>query len=526
MLSVAHSPHAGRVPARHAAFPQIVFLCLLAVCLAAPGRAAATPTKSPTRKERKEGDAPHAEAPDGEASQAAGHGRHPHVAWALPFILLLAGIALLPIIPGTAHWWESNRHRLVVAVALSAVAAGNYLFRDYGYHTAEPGLASLGLMLKHALLDDYVPFITLLFSLYVISGGIAFRGDIPARPPINTAFLTIGALAASFIGTTGVAMLLIRPLLRVNSRRRHVRHTVIFFIFLVCNVGGCLLPVGDPPLFLGYLRGVPFLWTLHLLPQWALTVALLLAIYFVWDSILYRFEDKNDLRKDTEETEPFQLLGRHNLYLLGGVVLAVALLSPGRRFLGTPWRLPNIFLREIVLIALALASLRYTPRRVRAANDFNFLAMAEVACLFIGVFITMQVPLEILRNMGPTLGLTEAWQYFWATGALSSFLDNAPTYVVFFEMAKTMPHAGVEAIALARSAPGSATLIPANLLAAVSCGAVFMGAITYLGNGPNFMVRSIANHSGVRMPSFFGYMLYSLTILVPVLLVVSWVFFS
>ena len=450
----------------------------------------------------------------------------PHLAWTLPFLAMLLSIALLPVIPLTQHWWERNRHRLAVAMALSAVTCGYYLFRDFGYHYAPPGIASLALVLKHALLEDYLPFITLLFSLYVISGGIAFRGDIAATPATNTAVLAVGALAASLIGTTGVAMLMIRPLLRINRERKYVRHTVIFFIFLVCNIGGCLLPVGDPPLFLGYLRGVPFWWTLTLAPQWAVSVALVLAIYFVWDSVIYRREPPEARALDNATREPFAMEGRINLWFLGGVVLSVAFLVPNRHFLGLPWMLPNLYLREIVMVSLALASIRMTSRRIRAANDFNYLAITEVGCLFVGIFITMQVPIEILSDMGPNLGLSMPWHFFWVTGSLSSFLDNAPTYVVFFELARTIPvEAGVSMIGLTRGLHGMPSEIPAALLAATSCGAVFMGALTYLGNGPNFMVRSIARHAGIKMPSFFGYMLYSVAILVPVFLVVTWMFF-
>jgi len=292
-----------------------------------------------------------------------------------------------------------------------------------------------------------------------------------------------------------------------------VRHTVIFFIFLVCNCGGCLLPIGDPPLFLGYLRGVPFTWTLSLWPQWLAVNIILLVIYYLWDSVAYHRETPRDIRRDETQVKSLELRGEINFAFLLGVVLSVAFLIPEKHLFGNE-NLPIVplYFREIMQMIFVAMSLKYSPKGVRAENKFNYTAIGEVAALFIGIFITMQVPLEILHQKGAQMGLTEPWQFFWITGALSSFLDNAPTYVVFFETAKTLPVAdGISVVAG----------LPEELLVAISLGAVFMGANTYIGNGPNFMVKSIAEQSGIKMPSFFGYMAYSVGILVPVLILVT-----
>lgn len=442
-----------------------------------------------------------------------------HPAWAAPFVLLLLAIAVLPLIPATAHWWHRNSSKLLVSCLLGLVALAYYLFW-HSFHENDSGLASVGALLHHAVLEEYFPFIVLLFALYTIAGGIELRGDLPARPATNTAFLAVGAAVASLVGTTGAAMLLVRPLLRTNRERKHVVHTVVFFIFAVCNCGGLLLPIGDPPLFLGYLRGVPFEWTLKLFPQWAFVNGLLLATYFVWDRRVYRTETVTDVRSDESQVERLRLRGGWNLLLLGGVVACVAFLDPNRPVVGTSWT-PAPFVREILMLGLAAASYlvpAITPRGLRARVRFDFTAIVEVACLFIGIFVTMQVPLEILNDPATVaaLGVDRPMEFFWATGALSAALDNAPTYVVFFETARNVADAPAPLVA-----PG----ISESLLAAISCGAVFLGAMTYIGNGPNFLVKAIAEQSGVKMPSFFGYMRYSLLVLGPILAVTSLVFF-
>lgn len=443
--------------------------------------------------------------------------------WAvLPFAGLLLAIAILPLIQATGHWWHANRNKFMVALALSLVTLGYYGLVHPGHVTdhfghgglSAPGLDTVLTVLGNALLAEFIPFIILLFSLYVISGGINVSGDLPAHPGVNVAFLGLGALLASFIGTTGAAMMLIRPLLTTNQERKHKVHTVIFFIFVVCNCGGLLLPIGDPPLFLGYLLGVPFTWTLKLWPYWLGVNATLLIIYFIWDQIMYRREPPSALVKDETQIRPLRITGLINVPLIVGVVLAVALMVPGKPFLNTSF-VPPLFFREMLMMGLVVYSLLITRPETRRLNRFDYTAILEVAALFFGIFICMQIPIEILHARGPALGLDTPFSFFWATGALSSFLDNAPTYVVFFETATTLPVTGPLVLL------GGGRQILDVFLVAVSLGAVFMGANTYIGNGPNFMVKSIAEQSGIRMPSFFGYMGYAMLVLMPIWLVLS-----
>ncbi len=457
------------------------------------------------------------------ASGGESHGAGPSISsllvWSIPFALLLLSIAILPLMHATEHWWEHNRSKLIVSGSLALLICGYYLMRGTGFH-GDAGVPSLLKVLHHSVIGDYIPFMVLLFSLYTISGGIRLTGDVPAHTGTNTFILFIGAMLASFIGTTGASMVLIRPLLQINSERKYVKHTVIFFIFLVSNVGGSLLPVGDPPLFLGYLKGVPFLWTLQLWPIWLTCVVILLVAYWAMDSYFYKKEDQASIRLDETQIEPLRLQGKVNLLLLVGVVMAVGILVPGKSLPGTDWVIPN-YLREIVQLGLVGLSMVLTPKQVRTDNQFNFTAIGEVACLFIGIFITMQVPIELLAIKGPELGLTQPAHFFWAAGSLSSFLDNAPTYVVFFETAKTLPAvAGMEMLSL----PGGIQ-IAVPLLKAIALGSVFMGANTYIGNGPNFLVKSIAEGRGVKMPSFFGYMAWSGAILIPTFIVITLIFF-
>ncbi len=430
-----------------------------------------------------------------------------------PFVGLLLAIAVFPVIPGVAHWWESNRNRLLVSLGFGAATVVYYL--------ATAGGEKVLAVLDHALMQEYIPFIVLLFSLYVISGGISLQGDLAAHPITNTAFLAIGAAIASVIGTTGASMLLIRPLLQTNSERRHVRHTVIFFIFLVSNVGGCLLPTGDPPLFLGYLRGVPFLWTLSLWKEWAFACFILLVIYFVWDCIAHKKETIRDIARDESQRTPLTLNGKRNIAWLFAIVLTAALIKPGEPVPVFGFR-AFPYCRELLMLIFTAVSVPTTPRRIREDNRFTYHAILEVAALFVGIFICMQTPIEILKSSGAALQpyLASPDHFFWATGMLSSALDNAPTYVVFLQTAASMtPTDAVHTVTLA---DGSRVL--AESLTAVSLGAVFMGANTYIGNGPNFMVRSIAEQSGVKMPSFFGYMAYSGAILIPVFILISILF--
>lgn len=445
----------------------------------------------------------------------------------IPFVGLLGCIAAFPLMGFTAHWWESNANRFLVAAGLGAVTLAYYAFlyhhpveRHFIWHGfTEPvsGVMNWALswtVLQNAIFAEYIPFIVLLFSLYTICGGIRISGDLPAHPLTNTIFIAIGGLLASFIGTTGAAMVLIRPLLETNAERKHVAHTVVFFIFVVCNCGGCLLPIGDPPLFLGYLQGVEFLWTLSLWKQWAFINGMLLAVYYVWDHFFaYPHETRRDIAIDETVVRGLQFRGLiPNLPLLLGVVLAVALLDPGKPVPGTDWH-AWLYLREVVQLGLVGISLAGGSQEVRRENRFNYIAIVEVAALFVGIFICMQPALQILDVRGPSLGLDSPAKFFWSTGFLSSVLDNAPTYLVFFKTAQAMHLSG----------PAQAG-VTVNMLSAISLGAVLMGAMTYIGNGPNFMVKSIAEKAGVRMPSFFGYVCYSAGILLPLLILTQVLF--
>ncbi|MBI5094705.1 MAG: sodium:proton antiporter [Candidatus Hydrogenedentes bacterium] len=404
----------------------------------------------------------------------------PGLIWAMPFVGLLLAIAILPLLPKVSHWWEKNSSKLLVSLILAAMITGYYAIRGYGFAHTEAGIGAAKTMLHHALLDDYIPFIVLLFSLYAISGGIRFSGDVPAHPVTNSIILLAGALLASLIGTTGASMLLIRPLLQINSERKHVTHTVIFFIFLVSNIGGALLPVGDPPLFLGFLRGVPFFWTLHLIPHWAVAIAVLLVVYYAFDHFAYRRERPRDITLDESTRAPLKLEGKRNFILLALVVALIAVLVPGKPVLGTQWIAPEGHLREFLQIALVALSFAWTPRHIRSGNGFNFGPMTD------------------------------------------SILDNAPTYTVFFELAGATPSGGAATLTRVATATGE---IPVGDLVAICVGAVFMGANTYIGNGPNFLVRGIAESQGVKMPSFFGYMLWSGLILIPLFVLISVIFF-
>jgi Na+/H+ antiporter NhaD/arsenite permease-like protein len=470
-------------------------------------------------------------APHGAVAESPEVGFAAPALWAVtPFVLLLAAIAVLPLIPHTAHWWESNLSRFLVAAGLALVALVYYAFLHDGHVVAHwPGheviphsgngvqWGFVKTVLANALLGEFVPFIVLLFSLYTIAGGIRITGDLQALPGTNAAIMAVGALLASFIGTTGAAMLLIRLLLETNRERKQVAHTAVFFIFTVCNCGGCLLPIGDPPLFLGYLQGVDFFWTLGLWPEWLFVNGLLLAVYWALDRFYYYPRERAlDLQRDVARVHRLRLSGaKLNLPLLAGVVAAVAMLDPSKTVPGAGWH-PPMYLREAVLLSLVAASLLFGSRDVRGANRFNYAAIIEVAALFFGIFICMQPALEILSATGPYL--VEHFQmgpgkFFWASGMLSSILDNAPTYLVFFETARDPAQAG--------SITGG---VPEPILVGISLGSVMWGAMTYIGNGPNFMVKAIAESSGVRMPSFFGYMAYSLLILLPILLLMDWIF--
>ena len=407
----------------------------------------------------------------------------------LPFVIILLLIAIMPL--AMPRFWERNRNKALIG-GLVSLPVLYYLIIKLPEELWRTGM-------------DYFSFIVLLASLFVISGGILLRGDLRATPLANTIFLLFGAVLANFVGTTGASMLLIRPLLKTIRKRKHTMHIPVFFIFLVSNIGGTLTPLGDPPLFLGYLRGVPFAWTLKLFPEWLTTVALVLGIFYIWDSISWRREEITDLETDQPKREPLKLHGKLNLVFLLIVVLAVLL-----QF-ASPYR-------ELIMIAATLLSVALTHKQVRAGNEFTYSPIIEVAVLFAAIFITMVPLLELLRAKGSELGITQPWQFFWLSGGLSSFLDNAPTYLTFSSLAESVTKIsdlGMPVIAGVRD----------DLLRAISCGAVFMGANTYIGNGPNFMVKSIAEEQGIKIPHFFGYMIYSGLVLIPTFIIITLIFF-
>ncbi|WP_300967926.1 sodium:proton antiporter, partial [uncultured Desulfovibrio sp.] len=381
----------------------------------------------------------------------------------------------------------------------------------------------------HIILLDYIPFIVLLFALFTVAGGVRLKGTLVGTPVVNTGLLAIGTVLASWMGTTGAAMLLIRPLLRANAHRRYRVHSVVFFIFLVANIGGSLTPLGDPPLFLGFLKGVSFFWTTtHLFFKTLCLAAALLVLFFIIDSLLFSREGRPTPPHDPDAAEEkLGLEGSVNLlFLLGivGAVLASGMVNLGTwiEVYGVPVEGQNL-LRDIALLCLAGLSWKFTSRRCRDLNGFSWAPIEEVAKLFFGIFLSMIPAIAILRagTEGALSSLIKMVStpdgqpvnamYFWLTGALSSFLDNAPTYLVFFNTA------GGDAQHLMTDM--------ATTLIAISAGAVFMGANTYIGNAPNFMVRSIAENQGVRMPSFFGYMMWSCGILVPLFGLLTWLFF-
>lgn len=406
---------------------------------------------------------------------------------ALPFALLLAAIAIAPFV--SHHWWE--RHYARVSMALGAVTAGYYLFWL-------DDIARLG-----RIAHEYASFIALIGSLYVVAGGIHLRVRGRATPARNCGFLLVGALAANVVGTTGASMLLIRPFLRMNRGRVATFH-VVFFIFIVSNIGGCLTPIGDPPLFLGYLKGVPFWWVLeHCWRPWLVAVGAVLAVF-------YGLDRRHARGRPEAVTEGWRCDGLHNLAFLAVILGAVFVDQP-------------VGLREVLMVGAAVASLRTTPKAVHAANEFQFGPIKEVAWLFIGIFMTMAPLLDYLTVNARGLGVRTDTQLYWLTGLLSGVLDNAPTYVAF--LATAMGNAGLSAgrpadVAAFVASNGSQVL-------AVSLGAVFFGAMTYIGNGPNFMVKAIAQQSGVKTPNFFAYILrYSVPVLGPVFAGVWVLFFS
>jgi Na+/H+ antiporter NhaD/arsenite permease-like protein len=427
----------------------------------------------------------------------------------IPFGLMLLTIAVAPLVVN--EWWESNRHKLAIALML-AIPTAVFLLMGGMCHE-----------LEHQLFGDYIPFIVLLLALYVITGGIHLSGDIKAKPWVNTTFLAVGWLFASVMGTTGAAMLLIRPLLMTNQQRKYKVHTVLFFIALVANCGGLLTPLGDPPLFMLFLRGAEFGWFMKLFPQWLFVGVVLLLLYFVFDTMLYKKEHPTNLELDLREHTPLRLQGKTNLFYLVGVVLAVALIHPGNipMMAEADAHLWIKYLREIVLLVFTSMSLYTTKRKVRyRLNKFSWEPIMEVAILFFGIFITMTPALSYLNDNAETLGFTKAWQFYYATGALSSFLDNTPTAVAFHSVAS-----GLSAEQMANFGGAIVAGIPEMLMRAICLGSVLFGSMTYIGNGPNFMVKAIAEENGVKMPSFFGYIFkFAIVVLLPVYILAQLIF--
>ena len=400
----------------------------------------------------------------------------------VPFLGLLLSIAVLPL--KAPHFWEDHKNKGLVAFLWALPTAAYFLF-------------NAPQELVHSM-KDYASFLLLLTALFIVSGGIVLKGDLKATPEVNTMFLLVGAVLANFIGTTGASMLLIRPMLQTNSERKRTLHIPIFFIFLVSNIGGLLTPLGDPPLFMGFIKGVPFFWTLRLLPLWAVMVGGVLLMFYLYDGYQYRKEENRDLIRDRRRVVPLHMTGTINFLWIAGIIAGMFLPFPRR---------------EGAFILVAVLSLLTTKRQCRTDNRFNYNPILEVAILFAGIFITMVPALLILNARGAALGVVQPWQFFWMTGTLSSFLDNTPTYLAFFSMAQGL---GLN---------GDVMGVPTIFLKAISAGAVFMGANSYIGNGPNFMVKVISEEYKLKMPSFFGYMAYSFALLIPLYVVVTLLFF-
>jgi len=446
-------------------------------------------------------------------------GSHLPLITVIPFALLLLAIAVLPLIVG--EWWEHNRNKAIIALILSLPVV-LYLIGGWG---------EAGRLVLEEKMMEYVAFIVLLTALFIISGGVYIQGSLAGTPLVNTGLMGLGAVLANLIGTTGASVLLIRPLLRANRARERKVHVVIFFIFVVANCGGLLTPLGDPPLFVGFLSGVPFEWSLRLWPQWLFANAILLVVFNIWDQIVLDREERERAGSQLEDVmrhEPLRIHGKRNLLFLLAIMGIVLASGKGLGNGGVPW---PFGVKELLMAVVTVVSYAVTPTLTRTRNEFAFGPIIEVAVLFLGIFVTMAPALVILNAwgqgartvLGMGFGLHQSWHFFWATGSLSSFLDNTPTYLTFSATAAGLGGVAAQGRFLAEYlATGPAAN---HLLAAISVGAVFMGANTYIGNGPNFMVKAIAEAGGVRMPSFIGYVAYSAAILLPIFVVVTLVFF-
>lgn len=444
-----------------------------------------------------------------------------NLAFCIPFAGLLLCIAVLPLVK--AEWWEAHQPHAVVFWSLLFVLPFAFV---YG-----PGQAFEKVL--ECIVDDYLTFIILLFGLFCVSGNITLEGDLAGSPRINVGLLLIGTMLSSWIGTTGASMLMVRPIIKMNAWRKRRSHIMVFFIFLISNIGGCLTPIGDPPLLMGFMRGVPFFWSLHLFPVLLFNVVILLTIFYFLDRRAYRKDIAEGLKPDISKpgTE-VHILGLHNLIFLAMIVAAVILSGTlpgmaafqdaegavrGIHLFGEVTLTYPALIEVVIILVAAFLSFKTTSVEIRRKNHFTWGAIQEVAVLFVGIFITMQPALMILKANGASLGLNKPFEMFWATGCLSSFLDNTPTYLVFLTTAG--------ALGFTEGMPTILGTVPVAMLEAISCGAVFMGANTYIGNAPNFMVKSISDENGIRMPSFFGYLLWSITFLIPVFLLDMLVFF-
>ncbi len=439
----------------------------------------------------------------------------------VPFVGLLLCIAVFPLVKG--EWWDKNKQYAVVFWSLLFVIP---FAVKYGVHTAAEQVAE-------SIVGDYLTFIVLLFGLFCVAGNIALEGDLVGSPAVNVVLLLIATALSSWIGTTGASMVMVRPIIRANSWRIRKKQIMVFFIFMVSNIGGCLTPIGDPPLLMGFMREVPFFWSMRLFPLLVINIGILSIIFFILDSIAYR----RDLREGHKprlniQRAALHLYGKHNIIFIAMIIMAVILSGvmpswslfqtadgavAGIHIIGEVTLTYPSLIECVIILVAALLSYKTTPKEVRESNHFSWEAIKEVAILFIGIFITMIPALLILKANGSELGLTSPWQMFWVTGALSSFLDNTPTYLVFLTTAGTLGATSGITTTLGVIAP--------KMLMAISAGAVFMGANTYIGNAPNFMVRSIAEENGIVMPSFFGYIWWSARFLLPVFLVDMIIFF-
>ncbi len=423
----------------------------------------------------------------------------------IPFILMLLSIAIFPMI--AENFWGKNRNKLIVSLVLGIPTAIWLLVNG------------MGTALEDSIIFDYIPFIILLGSLFVITGGIFIDANLEAKPKNNLLILAVGGILASFMGTTGAAMLLIRLLLHTNRERKRNVHIVLFFIAIVANCGGSLTPLGDPPLFMMYLRGVDFFWFLSLLKPWLFINGMLLLLFYIFDTYHWKRESEEVKKMEIQNKTPLVIKGKLNFVWLLVVILTVAFINPNNFQFMNEFK-PALFLRDIIMIVVAILSIITTSKKYREANSFNWEPMKEVAFLFFGIFITMVPVLSFLKNNAETININSPASFYFITGALSSFLDNTPTAVTFYTLAKSVFSNSIISGEIVAG-------IPAIIMEAICLGAVAFGSMTYIGNGPNFMVKSIAEQDGIKMPQFFQYMIkFSLIIILPVLILTKLLFIN